>query len=160
MLSSLLAGIFLLSQQPTPEQVDGYVRSQAISGRSLPVTPVIDVLPKRDEALLALYRHAFSEAVVGFSCVPAAYPGGPIAPAYVRLRQALKERRLRVRSVLAERVGIANLDRVEREIEKEAALMEAEVHISCIPRDTERARRRYARLLSTLERRLASSPRR
>jgi hypothetical protein len=145
----VVAAILVLGQQPTPEQVDEYVRSQAISGRQAPELSLVEVLSKSDVELLALYRQAFSDALYGFSCVPATFRGGPVAPRYDRLRQELKDRRTRVRSALAERVGISNIKRIEREIEGEAAIMEAEVHITCIPRDTARARRRYARRVDT-----------
>jgi hypothetical protein len=159
MLTCVLAGLLLLGQQSTPVDVDEYVRDQSITGRIVPVLPLTEVLPKRDVEMLALYRQAYGEALHELSCVPAAYAGGLVAPRHNRVREALAERRTRVRALLAERVGLANIERVEDGIRREAAIMEPGVHGSCIRRDAERARKRYANLVSVLERRLASGRR-
>ena len=134
-----------------------FAQGQVHNTRRAPVILPVEQLSASDAELVSLYREAWSKASYGFSCVPAAYPGGPIAPRYERLRERLKKRRLRVREQIGQRVGTAYIQRLEDDMQRELDAVAAEVHVSCAPEDTARARRRYARLLAKLEKRLGGS---
>lgn len=101
---------------------------------------------------LTLYGAAYATGAYGFSCYPAAYRGGPGEPRIERMREALRDRRLRVRERLITQYGEAGIDEIER------AHQEAERGIyrspECDLDDTARARERYRHLLQRLEGRL------
>ena len=101
---------------------------------------------------LILYSSAYATGAYGFSCYPAQYRGGPGEPRIERMREALRDRRLRVRERLIAQYGEARIEEIERAYAEE----ERGVYRSpgCDLDDTARARERYRHLLQRLEGRL------
>jgi hypothetical protein len=99
---------------------------------------------------LALYGEAYATGAVGFSCTPAVYPGGPGDPRYERMRHELRDRRLRVKERLALDVGVAAIEKIEREQDEQEHGI---YRTGCDVQETDEARFRYRTLLSELERR-------
>jgi hypothetical protein len=109
----------------------------------------------RPEPIGDLYGRTLTERREGFGCTRAEYRGGPTAPAILALQERLGNRLEKARELLL-MSHKADVEAAERAYEARVEDMLQAYPTRCKVRDSDKARARYQRSLSTLERRVAA----
>ena len=105
------------------------------------------------KSILSLYAEADAARKFGFSCVPAAYVGGPELPSMTQLRERLRARRMLIRERLVRTFGSAEIEAIESRDPEEGGT----VHVNLTCAQAAKYRQKYERLLTRIERRTAKS---